>query len=278
MIDAHIHVVPPRLPGVGPLSPLLNGAPDALAEKLRGEMQAAGVDHALAMGCWRGGDDDPLGVAETLQLAARVPGLHAIGIADPTRTDAGHLTRVEAALATGRVRALKGYLGYLHFPPDHSNYVPYFELAARFRIPFVFHTGDTYSPCARLRFAQPLLIDDMAVAHPDVRIVMAHMGNPWLQDAAEVICKNINVWADLSGLVVGDESAFSGAERQDALSDLRHDLQRAFRYAERPYRFLFGSDWPLAPMAACRDFIRTVIPEINHEQVFDSNARRLFGL
>jgi uncharacterized protein len=278
MIDAHIHVVPPRLPGVGPLSPLLNGPPEVVAAELRRQMQEAGARHALAMGCWRGGDDDPLGIAATLQLAARVLGLHAIGCADPTRTDPDHLRRAEAALATGHVRALKGYLGYLHFAPDHANYVPYYELASRYRVPFVFHTGDAYSPYAKLRCAHPLLIDDVAVAHPDVRFVIAHAGNPWLLDAAEVVYKNINVWADLSGLVVGDASAFTAEERQDLLNDLRADLRRAFRYAERPNRFLFGTDWPLAPMAAYRDFIRSVIPAVNHEQVFAENARALFGI
>ena len=42
----------------------------------------------------------------------------------------------------------------------------------------------------------PLLVDDVAVDNPDVKFVMAHFGNPWLIDAAEVIYKNDNVWAD----------------------------------------------------------------------------------
>ena len=52
MIDTHIHVVPPGLPGVGSLNPLLDGPMDKLVAALRGEMQAAGVAQALAMGCW----------------------------------------------------------------------------------------------------------------------------------------------------------------------------------------------------------------------------------
>jgi predicted TIM-barrel fold metal-dependent hydrolase len=278
MIDAHVHVVPPRLPGVGPLSPLLNRPPEEVAAALRDQMRASGARHVLAMGCWRGGDDDPLGVATTLRLAARVPGLHAIGCADPTRTDADHLRRAEAALATGRVRGLKGYLGYLHFGPEHPNYTPYYELAARYRVPFVFHTGDTFSPYAKLRYAHPLLVDDVAVNHPDVRFVIAHVGNPWLGDAAEVVYKNMNVWADLSGLVIGDEADFTAEDRQDLLDDLRAGLRRAFRYAERPNRFVYGSDWPLAPMPAYRDFVRSVIPEVNHAQVFEDNARALFAI
>jgi predicted TIM-barrel fold metal-dependent hydrolase len=278
MIDAHIHVVPPNLPGVGPLSPLLDGPAEALGEVLRREMQAAGVDQALAMGCWNGPPGDPLGVAGTLHVARTVPGLHAVGVADPTRADAEHLRGAHAALTEGRVRALKGYLGYLHYGPDHPGYVPYYELAARYGIPFVFHTGDTYSPRAKLRFARPLLVDDVAVDHPDVRFVLAHLGNPWLTDAAEVVYKNINVWADLSGLAVGSADSFRDEAGREALHDAAAAVGRAFRYAERPNRFLYGSDWPLAPMAAYRDFIRAAIPAVYHPQVFEDNARALFRL
>src|SRR5947209_9482821 len=118
MIDAHIHVVPPGLPGVGPLSPLLEAPPETLALALREEMRAAGITVALAMGSWPGTPDDPLGIAATLRLGREVPGLHAIGIADPLRHDREHLDRVDAVLASGNVRALKGYLGYLHFDPN----------------------------------------------------------------------------------------------------------------------------------------------------------------
>jgi uncharacterized protein len=278
MIDTHIHVVRPRLPGVGSLNPLLDAAPDGLAATLRREMQAANVTHALAMGCWNAPPDDPLGVAGTLAIARSVPGLFAIGVADPTRGDADHLRRVESALATKQIRALKAYLGYLHYAPDHAGYRPYYELAERYQLPVVFHTGDTYSPLAKLRYAQPLLVDDVAVDHPKVKFVLAHLGNPWLTDAAEVIYKNMNVWADLSGMVVGDGEAFTAEERRETLQEAQQAVRRAFRYAERPNRFLHGSDWPLAPMTAYRSFVAAAIPELYHAMVFEDNARSLFRL
>jgi predicted TIM-barrel fold metal-dependent hydrolase len=278
VIDAHIHVAPPGLPGAGSLGPQLEMTADRLASLLRHEMAAAGVTRVLAMGCLGGPPDDPLGIATTLQLARLVPGLHALGVADPTRTDTEHLRRVNTALAAGNVIALKGYLGYLHYGPDHPGYRPYYELAARYRLPFIFHTGDTYSPKAKLRFAQPLLVDEVAVDHPDVRFVLAHFGNPWLMDAAEVVYKNVNVWADLSALALGDREAFSAEERQDCLLDVTTALRRAFRYAERPNRFLYGSDWPLADMTAYRDFLQAALPATCHEQVFEENARTLFRL
>jgi predicted TIM-barrel fold metal-dependent hydrolase len=156
--------------------------------------------------------------------------------------------------------------------------VPYYELAAKHGVPFVFHTGDTYSPRAKLRYARPLLVDDVAVDHPRVRFVMAHLGNPWLLDAAEVVYKNVNVWADLSGTVVGDAASFTAEENRDAIADTVAGVRNAFRYAERPNRFLYGSDWPLAPMQEYRDFVRSAIPEPYHEQVFEENARKLFRL
>jgi predicted TIM-barrel fold metal-dependent hydrolase len=234
MIDTHLHVVRPDLPGVGSLHSLLEQGPEAVAGAVRREMEAAGIKTALVMGCCSRVDDDPPGVAGTLAVARAVVGLHAVGVADPRRTDPAHLRRAEQALSTGRVRALKAYLGYLHHGPDDPGYRPYYELAERFRVPVIFHTGDTYSPTAKLRYARPLLVDDVAVDHPGVRFVLAHLGNPWLTDAAEVVYKNMNVWADLSGLAVGDAASFAAEERQEELLETRqwsarHSVMRSAR-------------------------------------------------
>jgi predicted TIM-barrel fold metal-dependent hydrolase len=276
MIDTHTHVVPPNLPGVGPLDPLLEGPRDDLMAALSQQMQSAQVTQALAMGRLSDDPADPLGVRATLEIARGMPALHAVGIADPTRTDGEHFQRVDRDLSGKPIRALKVYLGYLHFGPNHPNYLPYYELAARYRLPVILHTGDTFSPRAKLRFANPLLVDDVAVDFPQVSFVLAHFGNPWLREAAEVVYKNFNVWADLSGLVVGNTLAFQDEARHDLLADVLHRVAEAYRYAERPNRFLYGSDWPLVPMMAYRDFIRTLIPQANHQQVFEDNARALF--
>lgn len=279
MTDAHLHVVPPNLPGAGSLGRVLRAAPEVVAATVRREMQAAGITQAYAMGQWDAGPDDPLGIERTLKIAEQVPGLAAIGVADPVKgDDSDHLRRVEAALAAngGRVVALKCYLGYLHYEPAHANYRRYYELAEQYKLPVYFHTGDTYSPQAKLKYSHPLGIDEVAVDHPEVRFVIAHVGNPWTVDAAEVLYKNLNVWADVSGIVVGDESTFSSEQHKDGIADASNRVRLAFRYAERPNRFLFGTDWPLAPLAAYRDWVAGVIPTEFHEQVFFENARLLF--
>ena len=73
-------------------------------------------------------------------------------------------------------------------------------------------------------------------------------------------------------LAIGEDPA------RDGLQDTINAVRRAFRYAERPNRFLYGSDWPLAPMTAYRDFIRSAVPEVYHSQVLEENARSLFRL
>ncbi len=280
MIDAHIHVAPPQLPGAGSLSPVLRQSVGSVAQLVRSEMAMAGITRAFAMGEWTITPDDPLGINRTLEIAAHVPGLAAIGVMDPTKdlADTEHFARVEALVRNRRVVGLKGYLGYLHFAPSHPTYRRYYEIAAQFQIPVTFHTGDTYSPYAKLKYAHPLGIDEVAVDHPETRFIIAHIGNPWTIDAAEVIYKNVNVWGELSGLFVGEAIDFVTEEHRDTMADVAERIRKAFRYAERPNRFLYGSDWPLVPMLAYREFIASILPAESHEQVFSENAARLFRM
>lgn len=288
-IDTHIHVTDAQLPGVPDMTLMPDGTSfqdslDTVAEGIRREMNSAGIVKALAMPCWNRSDDDPLGIRRTEQLASLIPGLFPIGLADPTRTDARHLGQVEEQLQQGTVKALKAYLGYLHYSPSDPGYLPYYRLAARYNLPVIFHTGDTYSHLAKLKYSQPLPIDDIAVDYPDVRFVIAHLGCPWFSDVAELVYKNNkrgvkeNVWTDLSGIVVGTAEAYEEYRKQGALQIVMNRIREAFYYTERPDRFLYGTDWPLSPMATYRDFIREAIPAEYHQAVFHDNAKQLFGL
>jgi uncharacterized protein len=77
---------------------------------------------------------------------------------------------------------------------------------------------------------------------------------------------------------VGNEIAPRTDDEYDALADIAVRVRQAFRYAERPTRFVFGTDWPLIPIAAYKRFIAEVIPERCHPMVFAENARTLFRL
>jgi predicted TIM-barrel fold metal-dependent hydrolase len=278
VVDAHVHVVPPGLPGLHAFPAVLDGPAETVAAAVRAALRASDTAQALAMGSLSADPTDPLGVAKTLRIADQVPGLHAIGVADPRRSDPEHLDRVERQLQAGRVKGLKAYLGYLHHGPASPGYAPYYRLAARYRIPVIFHSGDTYAASAKLKYAHPLLVDEVAVDYPETNFAIAHCGCPWFMDAAEVIYKNANVWADLSGIFVGDETAFAALAARGRLQRTVERLHEALEYAERPDRFLYGSDWPLAPMAAYRAFLAPLLDDPEWRAVRAANARALFRL
>ena len=278
MIDAHIHAITPRLPGGKSHPPIVSASLDEIAAALSAEMWQAGIETAFAMGSTETTDTDPLGLRDTLRIAERVDGLYTIGFADPRGIGPERLQGVEEAVRAGTVKALKGYLGYFHYGPSHENYEPFYAIAARYGIPFFFHTGDTHSTTAKLKYAHPLLVDEVAVDHPDVTFVMAHLGNPWLTDAAEVIYKNKNVWADLSGFIVGDEAEFARLRAIGARDEMVRDIRKAIEYSESYDKILYGTDWPLVSMRLYREFIEEIIPADLHAAVFSENARRLFRL
>src|SRR5262249_9786622 len=123
-IDTHIHVVPSELPGIKPkpkdVETLYGGPLSEMAARVRVEMHLAKFQVAFGIGCLGGPPADPLGIAGTLALAASVPGLRAVGVADPRRIEPAHLKAVEAQIEAnrGKIVAFKAYLGYLHFGPE----------------------------------------------------------------------------------------------------------------------------------------------------------------
>jgi predicted TIM-barrel fold metal-dependent hydrolase len=92
-------------------------------------------------------------------------------------------------------------------------------------------------------------------------------------DTAVVISKNENVFADLSGLIVGDEQKIWKNRTNRLVLD---HFKQALDYAERYDKFLFGSDWPLAPVMPYIEFVRDLIPEEYQDNVFYHNALRAF--
>jgi predicted TIM-barrel fold metal-dependent hydrolase len=287
IIDTHVHLVNTRLPGLldtpVALAPFVRGdaeGPKRLARKVEEETKKAGVAHALCMPRFQVSDKDPLGIRDTMDIInlVRGPKLYPVGLAHPERFDQDHLDRVEEELKQGKVKALKAYLGYLHYEPYSPGYRHYFKLASKYKIPVIFHCGDTYSRTAKVKYAHPLKIDEVAVDFPETRFVIAHFGNPWLMDAAQVVYKNKNVWADLSAILIGDAKAFEAMEKEGVLDRAVKRIKEGIEYSEAPERLLFGSDWPLSPMSVYRDFVQRLFPEKQQAAVLGGNAKALFGL
>lgn len=182
---------------------------------------------------------------------------------------------LEAGLKAGRYRCLKIYLGYVHRWAYDKAYEPVYRLAERYKVPVVFHTGDTYDDGALLKYADPLTIDEVAVAHPKVDFVLGHMGNPWIQSAAEVAYKNKNVYIEFSALLVGDLRKTESVKVEEYIVK---PIRWAFGYVDDPKKFMYGTDWPLVEMKLYLDACKKAVPPEHWKAIFQENAARVFKL
>jgi uncharacterized protein len=183
--------------------------------------------------------------------------------------------RIEAGLKSGQFGCLKLYLGYAYRYATDKKYRPLYKLAEKYDVPVVFHTGDTYSRKGKLKYADPLTIDEVAVDFPNVRFVIAHCGYPWIESAAEVAYKNPNVFLECSALLIGD---FGQMTKEKIDQYMVRPIAWAFGYLENPKKMLFGSDWPLVGIKPYLEAYKRAIPPEYWNEVFYENAVRVFKL
>jgi uncharacterized protein len=262
IIDCHTH-----------LNRYTPDLPPTLEERhalLRAEMEAHDVAFALVLASYDVTPDRPA----TDELLERVGHDPRLGIVAGVRHAhlARDLPRLRGLLDGNRVKALKLYPGYEPFLLSAPEMRPVYELAAEFGVPVMIHTGDTFEAAARVRFAHPLEVDDIAVDHREVSFVVCHLGNPWLLDAAEVIYKNPNVFGDLSGFTVGDWQP-----RFERL--MVRKVDEVVAYVNDPSKLMFGSDWPISELGGYLRFLRRLdLTDDEREGILWANAARVFRL
>jgi len=155
------------------------------------------------------------------------------------------------------------------FPNDHDAY-PLYEVIAEARLPAIFHTGQTGIGAGmpgggglRLKYSNPIYLDDVAADFPDMPIIMAHPSVPWQDEALSVATHKPNVYIDLSGW---SPKYFEPKLVQYANTLLKHKV-------------LFGTDNPaISPDRWLSDFEKIDIrPEVR-PLIMKENAAQLLGL
>ncbi len=235
-------------------------------------MDAAGVDHAVVLTSYKANVDRP-SVEQVVQVLAdnpRTTVVEGLRWRDSARTD---LFTLEERLRDGIVKGIKIYPGYEPYPINDPSLEAVFRIAAKHDVPVMIHCGDTYAKGAKIRYAHPLLVDDVAVDYPDVKFVICHLGNPWFQDTAQVLYKNENVYADISGLTLGD---FSYEFERYLLTRVREMIT----YMGDPGKqLMFGTDWPLAGMQSYVKFLAGLeLEDEARENVSWRTAAKLFKI
>ncbi len=192
---------------------------------------------------------------------------------NPDKLSKDNLNELEKTIQRPDCAGIKIYGGYYQYYFTDKIYEPVYELAMKYDLPVSFHTGDTFSDNGLLKFSHPLTLDELACRYPTMKIVICHLGNPWVMDTAELLYKNENVYADLSGILIGDKARFDLFSSQELFMNI---YKTCFIFANRYDKLMYGSDWPLVSMKIYIDFIKLMVPEKHHQKVFYDNALKVF--
>lgn len=263
IIDVHTHLNNYHEETILPLQVSL--------DRLLGVMDENKVDYSLILTSYKVNEHRP-SVKQVVEATRDIPSLGTVAGISYLNYKEKDLREMADYLRSGEIKGFKLYPGYEPFYPHDKRLQVIYELAIEFDIPVMFHSGDTYTPKGKIRFSHPLHIDDVAVDFPELKIVICHVGNPWIRDCMEVVYKNKNVYADFSGLVLGDFS--DKFERY-----MKEQLEDMILYAGEPEYLLYGTDWPISTMKSYLNFMRQLdLTDDKKELIYWKNAAKLFKI
>ena len=214
--------------------------------------------------------DKPVSNEEVAELAAENSDIMIpFASIDPARGADG-VREAQRLIEHYGVRGFKFHPQYQeYFPNDRSAY-PLYEVIAEAGLPALFHTGHSGMGTGmrggggiRLKYGNPMDVDDVAVDFPDMPIILAHPSWPWQDEALSVALHKPQVYIDLSGW---SPKYFPPQLVQFANTQLKHKV-------------LFGSDYPvITPDRWLEDFETINIRDEVRPLILKENAVKLFKL
>ncbi len=160
-----------------------------------------------------------------------------IGFAGIDPTERSALDDLHAARATLRLRGITVSPANQDFHPSDSRAMAVYAEAERLGMPVLIHPVGQFTEQSKLEFARPYLLDEIARSFPKLRIVVAQLGHPWVDETICLLSKHENVFADISGLLARPWQAYNalvGAHQSQVIEKL-----------------LFGSDFPYTNVTEC---------------------------
>ena len=123
-----------------------------------------------------------------------------VGVAsvDPLRDPQGAVLELERCVKELGMRALKLYPTYNHFYPADERLFPIYEKAMEIDIPVHFHMGWTPLINAPMKYQDPVLLDDVGIQFRSLKVVVAHLGYPWVDQGICLVAKHPNFYCDMA--------------------------------------------------------------------------------
>ncbi|MEU2006937.1 4-hydroxyphenyl-beta-ketoacyl-CoA hydrolase [Rhodococcus sp. NPDC019627] len=240
---------------------------DDVAEHYRSRNMAAVV---FTVDAESGTGHTPNSVEEIAEGAARHNDvLIPFGSVDPWQGKAA-VRRVHRLVDDYGVKGFKFHPSMQGFEPNDRQFYPLYEAITEAGVPTLFHTGQTGIGAGlpgghgiKLRYSDPMLLDDVAADFPDLTMIMAHPAVPWVDAQISIATHKANVYIDLSGW---SPKYFPPQLVKAANSMLRNKV-------------LFGSDFPVIQVDRwMKDFANLDIkPEVT-PLIFKQNALRVLGI
>lgn len=230
---------------------------DDLADRLVGEMDAAGIDRAILLApdfthvadCRL----DPEGLAAHHDtIRRRHPGRFEVFMGVDPRNGPDGVALFERTITDYGFRGLKLYPLCGYSPSDRALY-PYYEVCAQHRVPVLCHTGPGWQ-ALDFSFGSPLLIDGAARDFPSVDFVLAHGGVTHVDEATYLCGFRPNVYMDISGFVAVIHPDGWAAH-----------LNTIFRTGLN-HKVVFGTSWPAFKMSTS---LAGIMNEFRGDVVFD---------
>ena len=168
------------------------------------------------------------------------------------------------------VKGFKFHPSMQGFEPNDRRFYPVYAAIEEAGVPALFHTGQTGIGAGlpgghgiKLRYSDPMLLDDVAADFPDLTIVMAHPAVPWVDAQISIATHKANAYLDLSGW---SPKYFPIQLVRASNSILREKV-------------LFGSDFPVIGVDRWRtDFATLDIKPAVAPLIFRENALRVLGI
>lgn len=160
-------------------------------------------------------------------------------------------------------RGVKLYPTYQHYYLNSPRMYPLYQAAQDLGIPILIHTGSSVFKGSRLKYGDPLHLDDVAADFPQLNLVMAHSGRGFWYDRAFFLSRlHANLYMEISGLPPSRLLTY--------FPELARNCDKV----------IFGSDWPGAPrIKGNMDAVRALdLPPNGIENILGGNAARILKL
>jgi predicted TIM-barrel fold metal-dependent hydrolase len=194
---------------------------------------------------------------------------------NPHMLEAEHIDAINQALAArGGITGFKIYAGYYHVDINDARYQKIYKIAAERGLAVAIHSGDTYFKGGLIEYSRPLHVDKLAHNYPGMKIVICHVGFPWVMEACEIAYKHEGVHVDISGLAVGDAEECRRFISEPLIMDF---FRQGLVFLNDYKKVIFGTDWPLVPIGPYIEMCKRLIPAEFHEDVFCNNAVRVYS-